>query len=68
MNDNPGYGFVPSPRSPKKKELPEAPNTGPGVVNNYFMIAIDPQAVLFVALLVVLVIVAVRLGPIGLRA
>ena len=68
MNDNPGYGFVPSPNSPKKKELPEAPNTGPAVVNNYFTIAIDPQAVLFVALLVVLVIVVIRLGPIGLRA
>ena len=68
MNDNTGYGFVPSPSSPKKKELPEAPNTGPGVVNNYFTIAIDPQAVLFVALLVVLAIVVIRLGPIGLRA
>jgi hypothetical protein len=66
MSDNPGYGFVPSPNSPKK-EL-EAPKENPAVVNNYFTITINPQAVLFVTLLVILVIVIIRLGPVGLRA
>jgi len=67
MSDNPGYGFVPSPSSPKK-ELPEPPKANPAVVNNYFTIAIDPQAVLFVALLVILVVSLIRMGPMGLRA
>jgi hypothetical protein len=67
MSDNPGYGFVPSPTLPKK-ELPEAPNTCPTVVNNYFTIAIDLQAALFVAFLVVFIITVIRLGPIAVRA
>jgi preprotein translocase subunit Sec61beta len=37
-------------------------------VNNYFTIAIDPQAVLLMALLVVLAIAIIRLSPMGLRA
>jgi hypothetical protein len=49
MSDNPGYGFVSSPSS-AKKEL-EAPKASPAVVNNYFAVAIDPQAVLLVFLL-----------------
>jgi hypothetical protein len=67
MSDNPGYGFIPSPSSPKK-ELPEVPKASPAVVNNYFTMAIDPQAVLLVTLLVILVIAIVRLGPVGFRA
>jgi hypothetical protein len=66
MSDNPGYGFVPSPSSPKK-EL-EVPKANPAVVNNYFTIAIEPQAVLLVVLLVVLVMAMTRLSPMGLRA
>jgi hypothetical protein len=74
MNDNPGYGFVPPPNSPKK-ELPEAPKANPPVVNNYLTfvsneltMAIDLQAVLFVALMVVLVFGLIRLSSVGLRA
>src|SRR5437879_10616721 len=66
MSDNPGYGFVPSPSSPKK-EL-EAPKANPAVVNNYFTVAIDPQSVLLVVLLVVLMMAIIRLSPTGLRA
>jgi hypothetical protein len=66
MSDNPGYGFVPSPDSPKK-ELPEPPEVNPAVVNNYFTVAIDPQAVLLVFLLVILVIGLTRLSSIGLN-
>jgi hypothetical protein len=66
MSDNPGYGFVPSPSSPKK-EIVEPPTANPTVVNNYF-ITINPQAILFVALLVILVIGLTRLGPLTLRA
>jgi hypothetical protein len=65
MSDNPGYGFIPSPSSPKK-EL-EAPKANPAVVNNYFTVAIDPQAVLLVFLLVILVIGLARLSSIGLN-
>lgn len=67
MSDNPGFGFVPPPNS-SKKELPEAPKANPPVVNNYFVMAIEPQAILFVALLIVLVFGLVRLSSVGLRA
>jgi hypothetical protein len=67
MSDNPGYGFVPSPSSPKK-ELAEAPKENPPVVNNYFTMFIDPQAVLLVALLMILAIALIRLSPTALRA
>jgi hypothetical protein len=66
MSDNPGYGFIPSPRSPKK-ELPKVPQANPPVVSNYFTIAINPQAILFVVLLAILVYLAIRLTSIGLR-
>jgi len=74
MKDNAGYGFVPSPNS-SKKELPEARKANPPVVNNYFTfvsnelrMAIDLQAVLFVALMVVLAFGLIRLSSVGLRA
>jgi hypothetical protein len=62
MNDDPKWGFVPSPSLPKKGQLPEtAPNPVRKVVNNYFTVLIDPQAVLLVVLLVVVMIAAFRL-------
>ena len=68
MNDDPKWGFVPSPNSPKKRQLPETtPNPEPKLVNNYFTVLINPQAVLIVALLIVVIIAAFRFAP-GLRA
>jgi hypothetical protein len=81
MSDNPGYGFVPSPNSPKK-ELPEVPRVETPVVNNYSTvvndystvvnndstIAIDPQAILFMLLFAILLYLAVRLVSTGLQA
>jgi len=67
MSDNPGYGFVPSPNSPKK-ELTETPTANPPVVNNYFTIALNTEAFLFLVLLVILVIGITRLGPMVLKA
>ena len=64
MNDDPKWGFVPSPNSPKKRQLPEAtPNPEPRVVNNYFTVLINPEAVLIVALLIVVIIAAFRFAP-----
>ena len=64
MNDDPKWGFVPSPNSPKKRQLPEATsNPEPKIVNNYFTVLINPQAVLIVALLIVVMIVAFRVAP-----
>jgi len=68
LSDNPGYGFVPSPESQGKKELPEVPKTSPAIVNNFFTVEVNLQVVLFVALLVVLVLGLIRLSSIGLRA
>jgi len=64
MNDDPKWGFVPSPDSRKKGQLPEtAPNSVRKVVNNYFTVLIDPQAVLLAVLLVVVMIAAFRFLP-----
>ena len=64
MNDDPKWGFVPSPNSPKKKQLPETTqNPVRKVVNNYFTVLIDPQAVLIVAILIVVMIAAFRFLP-----
>ncbi len=64
MNDDPKWGFVPSPNSPKKRQLPETtPNPERKVVNNYFTVLIDPQAVLIVAILIVVMIAAFRFLP-----
>jgi hypothetical protein len=68
MNANPGYGFVPSPDSPKKKQFTPAPNSTPVVLNNYVTIAVDLHAVLLVALLVVIVYGLMRLASSGLQA
>ncbi len=68
MNDDPKWGFIPSPNSPRKRQLPETtPNPERKVVNNYFAVLIDPQAVLLVALLIVVMIAALRFAP-ALRA
>lgn len=67
-DNNPGYGFVPSPSSQRKKQLPETnPNPEPKVVNNYYQVFIDPQAVLALVLLIVVLIAASRFVP-ALRA
>lgn len=74
MSDAIGYGFVPSPNS-SKKELPEPPKPDPPVVNNHstvvnnaFKVVIDPETVVFVLLLAILVYLAVRLVSDGLKA
>ncbi len=76
MDSEQQWGFTPSPRSSKKRELPEtAANSEPKVVNNYltevvtnsFTVVINPQAVLLVVLLIVVAYALFRLNP-GLRA
>lgn len=64
MNDDPKWGFVPSPNSPKKRQLPETtPTPVRKVVNNYFTVQIDPQAVLLMVLLIVVMVAAFRFVP-----
>jgi len=76
MSDKPGYGFVPSPNS-SKKEVPTQPRTNPAAVSNnlftfiesnQFRITVDPQSVLLVFFLVVLVVAIARIGSPLLRA
>jgi preprotein translocase subunit Sec61beta len=70
MSDKPGYGFVASSNS-SKKELPTQPKANPSAVSNNFFtfiesnqftITVDPQAVLLVFLLVVLVVGIIRVS------
>ncbi len=64
MKEDPKWGFVPSLNSPKKRQLPETtPNSESKVVNNYFTVLIDPQAVLIVVILIVVMIAAFRFVP-----
>jgi len=62
MNDDPKWGFVPSPSSPKKRQLP-TPNPEPKVVNNFFAVLVDPQGVLIMVILIIVMIAAFRFLP-----
>jgi hypothetical protein len=64
MSDDPKWGLVPSANSPKKRQLPETtPNPEPKVVNNYFTVFINPQAILFIALIIFVIVAAFRYTP-----
>lgn len=66
MNRASGIGFKPTGSSlMKRDELARVPAVEPRIVNNYFTINIDPNAVLFLLLLFVIVLAAMRYAPSG---
>jgi hypothetical protein len=64
MNDEPGMGFRPTVSSPKKREvLAPIQNSEPRTINNYFTLVIDPSALLFALMLLVIVFAVIRYAP-----
>jgi hypothetical protein len=59
MSSEKPWGFTPSPSKGKLEITP----TEPKVVNNYFTIVINPQAVLLVVLLIIVACAFLRTAP-----
>lgn len=63
MKDEPRMGFLAPLGTAKKKGSDQVQNTEPRTVNNYFTVAIDPKAILFVLMLFVVVYAMMRYAP-----